>query len=239
MAVRIMSNIDSQKFVYQYLNNHDKVYELLHRAKNAKFVTDITNDIKVNNQFPGYENIVIKTRVIKSPERYVDIYIIIELYFNTTPKLTRFGHVTLHLVKNNELMKNIYAKIPMHIVNDRDPTRRIWKFYVSPRIGNTVQQGLVFSIGSCIIPGHHVNDPIPNISNSIINILNAYFDPTHTLSITNKTNLSIVDPELEIYTNQILQHSHPKPSSYSGILTHKKRKLMKRKNRTLKINTRK
>lgn len=235
---RTMSNIDSQKFVYQYLNSHDKVYELLHRVKNAKFESDITDDIKVNNQFIGHENIKIKTRVIKSSEKYADIYILIELNFKTEPEPTRFGHVTFHLVKNNELMKNIFAKTPMHIVNDRDPTRRIWKFYVSPRIGNNVKQGLTFSIGSCILPGYHVNVPIPNISNSIINILNAYFDPTHTLSITNKTNSSIVDLELELYANQILQHSYPKQHSYGGILTHKKRKLTKRKNRTLKINKR-
>lgn len=231
---RIMSNIDSQKFVYQYLNTYDKIYELLYRADNSKFALDITNDIIHNNQFPGYENIEIKTQVNKSTEMNDDIYILIELYFNTTPEPTRFGHVTLHLVKNNELMKNIFSKTPIHIVNDRDK-RKLWKLYVSPRIGNNVKEGLVFSIGSCFRPGHHPNDPIPNISNSIINILNAYFDPTHALSITNKTNSSTIDPELELYANQILQYSHPKPSSYSGILTHKKRKSMKRKNRvTLK-----
>jgi hypothetical protein len=226
----IVTNIESQNLVYKYLERSDVLYEFLLRAYLNLLGKQIQDEIAANNQFDGYDNIEIFSKIIKSTSsRYLDIYVVIEFKFKNDK--TQFGHVTFHLIKN--MLNPIFGDGPMHVGNDRgDPKRRRWKFRVTKKVENNIFQGLDFSIGSCAIPGCHVEEPIPQIVTSVLKILNQYFDPSSLLSLTNKSPESaVINPLLISYVNEILRNNVVQRRTRGGKrLMRKTRKIMKRNN---------
>jgi hypothetical protein len=203
------TNIETQDLVYKYLERPEVLYEFLVRAEHKKLGEHITEDITTNNPFPGFESITIDSEVKKkSNKAHLDIYIVIKFSFTTDKNSEiQFGHATFHLIKQKKRGDNlVFGDGPMHIVNDRggNSRQRRWKFRVNRKVERSVLQGLIFSVGSCSVPGCSVQEPIPSITNSLLNVLNKYFDPTDTLSLTHKLDPSIVDPELQTYTNEII-----------------------------------
>jgi hypothetical protein len=222
------------------LERPEVLYEFLVRAEHNQLDNHIIEDIKTNNPFTGYETIKIASEVKKSNKAYLDIYILIKFYFTTTDNNSEieFGHSTFHLIKQKKRDRDdnylVFGDGPMHIVNDRgsNSRQRRWKFRVNRKVERSILQGLAFSIGSCSVPGCPVQEPIPSITNSLLNILNKYFDPRDTLSLTNKLNPSIIDPVLQTYTNEIIYNNvGPIGRRGGGKLTYKK---LKYKNKTCK-----
>jgi hypothetical protein len=227
----VITNIESQNLVYKYLERSDVLYEFLQRAKENILGKHIYDDIVANNKFDGFENIEIKSNVIKSTSSgYLDIYVVISFNFNK--EKTQFGHTTFHLIKH--MIDPVFGEGPMHVGNDRgDPKLRRWKFRVAKKVENNIYQGITFSIGSCAIPSCHVQDPIPQIVTSLLKVINQYFDPANPLSLTNKMNPSIVDPLLTTYVNEILTNNVGRRARRGGKRSIRKSRKMKR-NRTLK-----
>lgn len=231
------TNIKTQDLVYKYLERPEVLYEFLVRAEHKKLGEHITEDITTNNPFPGFESITIDSEVKKSNKAHLDIYIVIKFSFTTDNNSEiQFGHATFHLIKQKKRDDNylVFGDGPMHIVNERgkNSRQRRWKFRINRKVEGSILQGLVFTIGSCSVPGFPVQEPIPSIANSLLNVLNKYFDPTDTLSLKNKLDPSIVDPELQTYTNEIiLNNAGPVGRRGGGKRTYKK---MKSKNKTRK-----
>jgi hypothetical protein len=206
-----LTNIDTQDFVYKYLKNPDILYEFLFRAYTNKLGNDIKTDIESNNQFSDYEKIIIKSVVKKSPG---DIFILIGFLIKETETETEsetkkcIGHASFHLLKNSINTDDG----PMHIGNDCSKSKyRRRRFRIEKRIETTnIYRGLKFSIGGRAVPGYDMNFPLNEISNSVINVLNLYFDPTNPFSLTIKSDqTSTKIPKLEEYVSEILTHNFP------------------------------
>lgn len=64
--------------------------------------------------------------------------------------------------------------------------------------------------GGRAVPGYDINFPLNEISNSVINVLDLYFDPTNPFSLTIKSDpTSTKIPKLEGYVSEILTHNFP------------------------------
>jgi hypothetical protein len=173
-----LTNIESMNLIYKYLERNQLLIEFLYRVENGILAKHISDDIIINNQFPGYENIETTCRLeVSNSFTQPDIYVYIRFIYRQTKNI--IGHISLHMIKktiNNPAKEDG----PLHIVNDRSGRRR-QRIRVSKRVENNINMGLVFSVGGCVYHKCEVEEPMPQS----LDILNKYFNPSDELSLSN------------------------------------------------------
>ena len=209
MSDNSKTNIATQFYIYNYLDRKDVLFEFLYRAKYNEFVKHINTDIVLNNPFPGYNNIDISTEIkVSNSYTIPDIYVLVKFVDKTT--MQQFGHMTFHLVK--KIINNNFQDGPLHIVNERSgkngkDCRRRQKLRLENFDKNTTYKGIKFSLGGCKYYKCTVEEPLPQLSSSVINVLNKYFNPADELSLLNKIDPSFTDSVLDSFVTIILFHN--------------------------------
>lgn len=173
-------NIQSQHLIYDYLKGNILI-EFLIRADNTMLSYDIQEHIRINGTYPNFNTLRIKSKLKISNKYNSDIYILIEAYDNTG----KVGHATIHLIKN-VINSNAHSG-PVHIVNNQSNRRR-QRLTVKQRNNSNITKGIEFIPGTCMYNNCTIINKMKLIMDSILYILNAYFNPSDNLSLTKLRN---------------------------------------------------
>lgn len=110
------------------------------------------------------------------------------------------GHATLHLIKNN-IKSNTHSG-PIHIVNNMNNMRR-QRLTLKKRNSSTINGGIEFIPGTCVHGHCKIVGKLQIIMDSIIHVLNLYFNPNTRHSLAIHYNTSLITDDIITFARRI------------------------------------